>query len=93
MLITKTFIKDMLKNSYPNLKIKEFQDSYFDDKSYTLDDRYCYFGVLNINTTIEIINLKNQSVLLSGVTNPVVFKNIIGGNYTFIGFKIEADLI
>lgn len=92
MLITKSFIKDMLKNAMPHIKLKEFQDFYFDDKTYQQDTRYFYVGVLNINTVATITNLKDADLVLSGTTNPVVFKHIVGANYTFMGFKVEGDL-
>lgn len=92
MLITKTFIKEMLKNAYPSIKIKDFQDFYFDDKTYNTDERYFFVGVLNINTVATITNLKGEEIVLSGTTNPVAFKTIAGTNFTFMGFKIEGDV-
>lgn len=93
MLITKNFIGDMLKNAYPNIKIIDYEDCYFDDKTFIAEPNHIFVGVLNVNQIAQITNLNNQLIEVSGSTNPVVFKNIEGVNFTFMGFKIEANLI
>lgn len=89
MLITKQYVKDLLRNKYPSVTVLQLDECVFDNTDFVSDDSVLYLGVLNCHADTVMTNYSGDEITIVGATNPVLFRSVAGDNVTFIGFRIK----
>jgi|GEM_PF-5383160 hypothetical protein len=64
---------------------------YFDSSTFLFNSIFLYHGLLTFKYSLYIKNIDNQIVQLKKSKNPVLFRNVSGENFFFIGVRYEVQ--